>query len=853
VPTIARRREWARAALLAGVVLSAACARGPAPPDTSALGAIDPAVKALVDELTAGVNADRGDVTRLGRLAMAYEANGLLVQAAQAYDVAVRLDEREPRWRYRRALLAARRGEVDAALADLEQVITQAPGYAPARWRKGLWLLDRGRAEEAAISFREAMKAAPADAAGPIGLALVHLSKREDAEAVAELERLIERSPGDRYALHLLGTAYQRLGRSDEARFALSIGRGGQPLWADTWSDEVAQYRRGFAAMLKEATQLGLERRFDEAIAILERLRKERPDDTALRVYLGGMYASAGRLPEATALLETVLAADPRQFDATMHLASGHLFAGALDKALNTPRAPGAPPESADAAKLRESGLAAGTRARGPWRASTRRHRRIPRSDASPLDGHDSRPAGTVPPGAEPVRGRPVEESTTRRRADRRRRHLRRDRRFRPGAKGTRARRAGRAYEPAARRGSRAHRRGRQEREMTMTGQVSITTSLCALCLAAACGSPSSERGSVPAPPPTAGPVWFEDVAASRGLDFTHKSGHETRYLLPEIMGGGAALFDMENDGDLDLLMVQSGRLSAPAGTPAGHRLYRNRGDGSFEDVSADHGVAAVPGYGMGVATGDYDNDGDVDLYITGFGSNVLLQNDGRGRFTDVTRAAGAAASGWSTSATFVDVDADGRLDLFVARYLDWATDRERECFSLTGQVDYCAPKNYDAPTADVLFRNNGNGTFTDVSKSSGLGTAVGNGLGVVADDVNGDGRVDIFVANDATPNHLWINRGDARFEETAMMAGVAIDQDGAPKAGMGVHAADVDEDGDNDLIVMNLDTESDSFFRNEGAAWRRHEVGLRVVSRRFTRFGVAILDFDNDGRLDLC
>jgi hypothetical protein len=319
-------------------------------------------------------------------------------------------------------------------------------------------------------------------------------------------------------------------------------------------------------------------------------------------------------------------------------------------------------------------------------------------------------------------------------------------------------------------------------------------------------------------------------------------------------MGGGAALFDMDSDGDLDALLVQSGRLFAPPKEPAGHRLYRNRGDGSFEDVSESHGIAAVPGYGMGVATGDYDNDGDVDAYITGFGANVLLQNDGRGRFVDVSAHAGVAGSGWSTSATFLDIEADGDLDLFVTRYLDWSPGAERECYSLTGIVDYCSPKNYDAPTTDLLFRNNGNGTFTDVSRASGVNAAVGNGLGVVADDVNGDGRMDVFVANDGTPNHLWMNRGNGRFVESALISGVAIDQDGAPKAGMGVHAADVDGDGDNDLIVMNLDTESDSYYRNEGKFFvdATTSVGLRVASRRFTRFGVAFLDFDNDGRLDL-
>ena len=377
-----------------------------------------------------------------------------------------------------------------------------------------------------------------------------------------------------------------------------------------------------------------------------------------------------------------------------------------------------------------------------------------------------------------------------------------------------------------------------------------IRVVILVLC-AAGCSQPS--RGAAPSPAP-GGPAWFEEIAAARGLTFVHRSGHETRHLLPEIMGGGAAFFDMDGDGHLDLLLVQSGRIAAPPGTPAGHRLYRNRGDGTLEDVSDRSGIAAVSGYGMGAATGDYDNDGDVDLYITGLGANVLLRNDGRGHFVDVTATAGAAGSGWSTSATFVDIDADERLDLFVTRYLDWSLETERECYSLTGSIDYCSPKNYDAPATNLLFRNNGNGTFTDISRAAGLGAAVGNGLGVIADDVNGDGRIDVFVANDGTPNHLWINLGHARFAESALMSGVAIDQDGAPKAGMGVHAADVDDDGDNDLIVMNLDTEADSFFRNEGRFFidDTTSVGLRVASRRFTRFGVALMDFDNDGRLDL-
>ena len=361
---------------------------------------------------------------------------------------------------------------------------------------------------------------------------------------------------------------------------------------------------------------------------------------------------------------------------------------------------------------------------------------------------------------------------------------------------------------------------------------------------------PASASGS---PAPGASAPWFADEAVARGLTLRHRSGHAgATYRLPEIMGGGAALFDMDGDGDLDALLVQSGVLGGPDTGPR-HRLYRNDGSGRFEDVTTGSGVE-VPGYGMGVATGDYDGDGDPDLYLTNLGANVLLRNDGGGRFVDVTSAAGVAGSGWSTSAAFLDIDADGWLDLFVTRYLAWTPERERQCFSLTGVADYCSPKNYDAPTSDLLFRNTGRGTFVDASATAGISAAVGNGLGVVADDVDGDRRPDIFVANDGTPNHLWINQGGGRFTEAALARGVAVDQDGAPKAGMGVHAADVDGDGDNDLLVMNLDTESDSYFRNDGRFFvdATTGIGLRVASRRFTRFGMAMIDFDNDGRLDL-
>jgi tetratricopeptide (TPR) repeat protein len=341
------------AALVVGALLTVACEQPPRPPDPATFGELDPAVVDLLGELTAAVHTNRSDAATWGRLAMALEANGLLVQAADAYAVAARLDDDEPKWRYLGALLKARQGEIDSALADIEIVARRSPAYAPAQWRRGLWLLDRGDLAKAESALQVAAQLAPADPAGHIGLALVQLSNRQDADAARTLEQVLARHPGERYALHLLGTAYRRLGRDSDARFALTIGSSGQPSWPDPWADEVAQYRRGFAVMLKEATQLGLERKFDQAIPLLERLVSLRPDDRALKIYLGGMHAAAGQVARAAAILDPILAADPTQFDALMHLASGYLFAGDLDQASTyAARALALRPSSADAAKL---------------------------------------------------------------------------------------------------------------------------------------------------------------------------------------------------------------------------------------------------------------------------------------------------------------------------------------------------------------------------------------------------------------------------------------------------------------------------------------------------------------------
>ena len=371
--------------------------------------------------------------------------------------------------------------------------------------------------------------------------------------------------------------------------------------------------------------------------------------------------------------------------------------------------------------------------------------------------------------------------------------------------------------------------------------------SLLPLALAAAaCGPPAAPDAK------PSGPAWFEECAKARGIGFVHRSGHRERFLLPEIMCGGAALLDMDGDGDLDAYLIQAGSL---AGTEdrAGNRLYRNRGDGTFEDVTQGSG-AEVRGFGNGVAAGDYDNDGRTDLYVTCVGPNALLHNEGGGRFRDVTAASGTGDPNWGMSAAFLDYDRDGWLDLVVVNYVRWSVAIERDCDAPRGGADYCSPKSYDAPTPDVLYHNNGDGTFTDVSEKAGLRTAFGNGLGVVSGDFDGDGREDIFVANDGTPNQLWMQQADGAFRDRALAVGCAMDLAGVAKAGMGVDAADVDDDGDLDLIVENLAGETDSFYRNERGLFldRAASAGTAAPSVLYTRFGVGLRDLDNDGFLDL-
>lgn len=351
-----------------------------------------------------------------------------------------------------------------------------------------------------------------------------------------------------------------------------------------------------------------------------------------------------------------------------------------------------------------------------------------------------------------------------------------------------------------------------------------------------------------------AGDVWFAEIADQWGMTFLHESGHDgANFHIPEITGGGAAMVDINNNGLLDVYFVQSGSLHLPQAQRPGNMLYRNLGDGRFDDITESSGTGDR-GYGMGVAVGDINNNGFLDLYITNLGSNVLYRNNGDETFTDISLSATVDDARYGASAAFFDMNLNGLLDLFVTNYLVWSPETEPRCRTELGRPDYCPPGAYRAPDVDVLYRNNGDETFTDISESSGVAAVPGTGLGIGCADFTGNGWIDVFVANDGMYDRLWVNQGNETFAEEGLIRGCAIDQEGIAKAGMGVAVADVNDSGWPDLIVCNLTTESDSVFRNDGGYFMDMTArsGLAAVSRAFTRFGMAWHDFDNDGWLDL-
>ncbi len=346
---------------------------------------------------------------------------------------------------------------------------------------------------------------------------------------------------------------------------------------------------------------------------------------------------------------------------------------------------------------------------------------------------------------------------------------------------------------------------------------------------------------------------WFVDVTDSSQIRFHHERG-PLRYWLPEITGGGAAWFDYDHDGDQDLYLVQSGsRLGQKSESGPGNVLYRNRGDGTFEDVTAQAGVGDTQ-YGMGAYAGDYDQDGDLDLYVTNVGNNILYRNRGDGTFEDVTEAAGVALPGWSMAAAFVDYDQDGDTDLMVLNYIRWSPETERDCRTGKNEQDYCSPATYQAPATDTLFRNRGDGTFEDVSREVGLHAADGNGMGLIVCDFNADGRLDFYVANDGNPNQLWLQDEQGHFRDEALLQGCAVNRFGAAQAGMGVAAIDVENDADFDLFITHLAKETNTLYLNYGTYFsdQTSEFKLAAPSLNYTGFGLGFTDFDHDTRLDL-
>ncbi len=393
------------------------------------------------------------------------------------------------------------------------------------------------------------------------------------------------------------------------------------------------------------------------------------------------------------------------------------------------------------------------------------------------------------------------------------------------------------------------------------------------MLLAAACSGPAGGTGPGPVDASRADGDWFVDRARETGLDFVHFNGASGGFHYPEILPPGVGLLDYDNDGDLDVYLVQGralGRDGAPAGVPSPPepalpltgRLFRNdlevTADGAralrFTDVTAGSGIQA-DGFGLGVAAGDVDNDGWTDLLLTNFGPSALYLNQGDGTFRDASATSGIdGAPGFGVSASFVDYDRDGLLDLYVGHNVSYALDNTLECSNVTGARDYCPPETYGG-TPDHLYRNTGEGRFVDVSDTALAGGQFGPALGVAVADYDGDGWSDIYVANDATENLLWINQRDGTFRDVALLAGAALSGMGLAEASMGVDAGDYDNDGDEDLFMTHITNEGNNLYVNDGAASfqdRSTVSGLGAGSLPYTGWGTTWFDYDNDGWLDL-
>ena len=346
----------------------------------------------------------------------------------------------------------------------------------------------------------------------------------------------------------------------------------------------------------------------------------------------------------------------------------------------------------------------------------------------------------------------------------------------------------------------------------------------------------------------------FEEIPTSKsGITWVHQSGLSAEKYLPETTGSGCAFFDYDQDGWMDIYLVNGGKCDFyNPNPPLRNALYKNNRDGTFTDVTEKAGVVAG-GFGMGAAVGDYNADGFPDLFVTQYGRSILYRNNGDGTFTDVTEKAGVAVTGWAASAVWFDYDNDGKLDLFVCQFADFSKTKHRHCSSIPGRNEYCVPRAFGAMPS-WLFHNNGDGTFTDVSEVTGIAPHRGKAWGVVATDINNDGKMDLFVSNDTVGNFLFVNRG-GKFDEMGESAGVAYSGDGRPRSGMGLDSADYNQDGWMDLFVSNLDKEIFSIYKNSRDETFDDDAftsDIGAATRFMSGWGLKFFDYDNDGNLDL-
>ncbi|PWT93785.1 MAG: CRTAC1 family protein [Blastocatellia bacterium] len=366
---------------------------------------------------------------------------------------------------------------------------------------------------------------------------------------------------------------------------------------------------------------------------------------------------------------------------------------------------------------------------------------------------------------------------------------------------------------------------------------------------ATATPSPSAS----PTPPRPSGPIEYTDVTAQSGIHFKHNSGAFGKKYLPETIGAGCAFLDYDNDGWQDILLVNSMNWPEQKGPKSYLALYHNNRDGTFTNVTAQSGLG-IEMYGIGVAVGDYDNDGNEDIYITCVGPNHLFHNLGNGKFADVTARAGVGDPGFSTSAVWFDYDNDGRLDLFVGNYVEWSTDKDIYCTLDNKNKSYCTPQTYKGQSA-TLYHNRGNGTFENVSQKAGIADPSGKTLGVALLDYDGDGWLDLFVANDTEPNKLYHNNKNGTFTDDGIAAGVAFSASGTPRAGMGVDAADYDGSGRPSIIIGNFTNESMALYHNDGSGLFTDEApssGIGKLSAQSLTFATFFFDYDLDGLLDI-